>query len=138
MPETDSSGVPNGSPDRTHYRSGLPVIVVVGYERDTVSDWFGESSNGSAIDVAAFLDSNITGRIARIVAMGCLVSIGTTRDRGAVSINLTQDGRYRREYFRRSDDAVDWLDQALRYLEVGTPVDAGQAPARRQKATRGR
>ena len=90
----------------------------------------GDSGNGSAIDATAFLDSPIADRIGSLMGMGLLVALGTTRDRGAVSISVTHDGEYDREYFRRSDDAVEWLD---RIVEAATAL--GLADASRQAPT---
>lgn len=74
--------------------------------------------NGSAVDTTAMLDSPVTDLVARLLAMGLLVAFGTTKDRGAVSISVTHDGEYDREYFRRSDDAVEWLERVVGAAEA--------------------
>jgi hypothetical protein len=71
----------------------------------------GDGHNGSVVDPAAMLDSGIPKLTARLLEMGLLVAFGTTRDRGALSISVTHNGEYDREYFRRSDDAVEWLER---------------------------
>lgn len=99
---------------------------------------FGERTTTGPIDVAAFFDSDIVLRLWDIVSLGCLVSVGTTRDRGAVSITITKDGEYEREYFRRSDEASDWLVHATHALGgLNGSVAPVKAPIA-QKARRGR
>lgn len=101
-------------------------------------DFFASSNGASVVDVPAFFDSGVPDAVARCVAMGLLVSIGTSRDRGAVSITVTNDGRHRREYFRQAEDAADFLRLAAAAVSgrgLGDPE--GQAPTTR-KPTRGR
>lgn len=101
-----------------------------------------DGARGAVVDAKAFFDSAVPERISELVGMGLLVAIGTTRDRGAVSIQLTHDGDWSREYFRRADDAADWLDGAIKTLRgrgIGDPVQEAprtQTPRRgRQKLT---
>jgi len=69
----------------------------------------------------------------RIVGAGALVSIGTTSDGGALGITVTLDGRWRREYFRASEDAASWLLEALAAVESEAPSTASPAPRRRTR-----
>lgn len=103
---------------------------------------FSNGAGPSTIDVSAFFDSDLPVLIAETVAMGVLVSVGTTRDRGALSLTVTADGAFDREYFRTSEDACDYLRRAgasLRSLGYGSPVaDPPTKPLatrRRQKLT---
>ena len=97
---------------------------------------FGGSSNGAVVDVRAFMDSALPERIADIIELGALVSIGRSRDGGAVSLTITHDGAYEREYFRSSEDALDWLKVGLEVLTgLGLTPQVAPPPAR-QKATR--
>lgn len=96
----------------------------------------GDGRNGSVIDATAFLDSGITERVGRILDMGLLLAIGTTRDRGAVSIQVTCDGDWDREYFRRSDEATDWLDAIIKAAEAkGLAVARTDPPSRQTRRT---
>jgi hypothetical protein len=99
--------------------------------------FFGESSSRSAVDVGAFLDSDIPRLIADIVSLGCLVSIGVTRDGGAVSIAVTDDGKRARSYFTDSSDGVDWLKRGLDTLRDGSGDPPSGKPARVQRPPRG-
>lgn len=75
------------------------------------------------------MDSDIPGALAGIVSLGCLVSIGTTRDRGAFSITITHEGDWDREYFRTSTDALEWLEAATRILQGRiTPPNGADRP----------
>jgi hypothetical protein len=99
-------------------------------------DFFSDGNRNAAIDVPAFFDSRVTNGISQLVALGFLISVGTTRDGGAISIGITDDGRRRREYFRTSEDASDWLRMAVDALSgvvIGSP---GPDPTGIQKPTR--
>src|SRR5215203_666339 len=54
--------------------------------------WFEGSGNGGAVDVAELLDGLGSQGIRELVEAGALVSIGTTRDGGALAITVTVDG----------------------------------------------
>lgn len=103
---------------------------------------FSNGTGPSVVDVAAFFDSGVSNGVAELVSMGVLVAIGTTRDRGAVSITVTNDGNFDREYFRDSAEATDYLRGAatsLRAMGIGDTDAARPAvqtpPRRRQKLT---
>lgn len=79
--------------------------------------WFDEDGGGSEVDVEALMDSGVPSLLWRIVSAGALVSVGRTSDGGALSITVTLDGRWKRQYFRDSDDATDWLARAAAGVE---------------------
>lgn len=103
---------------------------------------FGNGNHGCVVDAAAFFDSELPSRIGNLVSMGLLIAIGSTRDRGAISIQATHDGEWTREYFRRPDEAVDWLDGIIKLLNDqgigvnGNPPAVPQTP--RRAASKGR
>lgn len=110
-----------------------------------MSDWF-EDGKGAAhrVDLAAFMDSRVPDYLWACVAGGALVSVGTTSDGGAIGITITCDGRWRREYFRESEDAAAWLSGAVaavqehsQRLEHSTASSAGRGRSRRSGAVRG-
>lgn len=96
--------------------------------------WFDENGNGSAVDIPALMDSGVPETLWRIVAAGALVSIGRTSDGGALGITVTLDGRWRREYFRDSEEAVSWLLEAADAVER----EASSASPGPRKRTRSR
>jgi hypothetical protein len=95
--------------------------------------WFDDAGNGSPVDVLALWDSQIPDGIANIVARGALVSVGTTSDGGALGITVTLDGRWRREYFRESEPAVEWLYEAAQAVELERQT---ASPGPRQRSRR--
>lgn len=94
-----------------------------------MSDWFEDGSASKEVDVKALMDSGVPDLFWRIVEAGALVSVGRTSDGGALGVTVTLDGRWRREYFRDSDEATDWLLGA---------ADAVEAEAERLAASPGR
>lgn len=76
-------------------------------------DWFASGGNGVPVDVLALFDSEIPAVLAELASIGALVSFGTTRDGGALGVTVTVDGRWRRGYFRDSDEALSWLAEAV-------------------------
>lgn len=102
------------------------------------SDFFTDGAGKSIVDVPAFFDSDIYRPVAELVSMGVLVSFGSTRDRGAISVSVTTDGRRRREYFRDSAEATDFLRLAVAAVRgTGSGNPAGDLPPV-QRSTRGR
>lgn len=90
----------------------------------------GDQSAGGVVDIHAFFDSDLPKLIAEHVSLGVLVSIGTTRDRGAVSITVTFDGDWDRSYFRDSTDACDFLRLAADVLRArGLTPEPAPAPS---------
>lgn len=96
--------------------------------------FFDEQGTGAAVDVAALMDSGIPEVLWRIVGAGALVSIGRTSDGGALGITVTLDGRWRREYFRDPEEAVDWLLRAAEAVEAAPPpASSGRRPRSRSR-----
>jgi hypothetical protein len=77
-----------------------------------VSDWFDGGGNGTPVDVPALLDSDITGVLFDCVALGALVSFGTTSDGGALGVTVTVDGRWRRAYVRSTAELEAFVSEA--------------------------
>jgi len=98
---------------------------------------FGESSNGAVVDPGAFLDSEVPQHIGRLLSLGVLVSIGRSRDGGAISLTITNDGKYEREYFRHTDEAIDWLKRAYDLLTGLGLAPLASPQVTHQKPTRG-
>ena len=103
-----------------------------------MSDWFSGGGNGSRVDVRALLDSEAAGALWDMVAMGALVSLGTTSDGGALGVTTTVDGRWRREYLRDPEDLATYVSEALPAVRAAIEApSASSAPRGRQRRTRG-
>lgn len=100
-----------------------------------MSDWFDDGGTGNAVDVAAVMDSQAPDILWAIVESGALVSIGRTSDGGALGVTVTMDGRWRREYFRGSEELVEWLAGAA--SAVAEEAERLAASPSRRKRTRG-
>lgn len=99
-----------------------------------MSDWFEGSGRGSPVDVQALFDSRAAELLWRIAESGALVSVGTTSDGGAVGVTVTLNGRWRREYFRDTEELVTWLEAAC--VAVSTVVPIVDAPSARRPRSR--
>ena len=102
-----------------------------------MSDWFDEGGDGKEVDVSAVFDSKVPELLAELVQLGALVSIGTTSDGGALGVTVTLDGRWRRQYFRESEEAVEWLEVARDGVADSIArASASTAPRKRSRRTR--
>jgi hypothetical protein len=102
-----------------------------------MTDWLDEGGTGSAVDVAALMDSAAAELAWRVVGAGALLSFGRTSDGGALGVTVTIDGRYRREYFRNAEDLVDWLTGAAEFAEAMAEREpAGSGRRKRQRGAR--
>ena len=99
-----------------------------------MADWFEEGGSGSPVDVAKVMDSKAADLVWELIAGGVLVSLGTTSDGGALGITVTLDGRWRRQYFRETEEAVSWLEGAVAHVLPEAKRQA--APSGRQRRTR--
>lgn len=102
-----------------------------------MSDWFDGEGSGKQADVKTLMDSGVPDLLWRMVDAGALVSVGRTSDGGAVSFTVTMDGRWRREYFRDSDDATDWLLTAVAAVEAEAER-LSASPGSRKRSRRAR
>jgi hypothetical protein len=99
--------------------------------------WDG-SAKGSNIDLPAFFDSGLSDGLIGVLSLGVLVSLGVTRDGGAIGLTILSDGKRRREYFRDSESAAEFLRSASEALSAtGLGATANGGPVG-QKPTRGR
>jgi hypothetical protein len=98
-----------------------------------MSDWFADGSHSAVCDVHGIMDSVVPSLLWGLVAAGNLVSIGTTRDRGALSVTITNDGRWRREYFRDSEDLAEWLREATIALVAQQAPNSATDPGRQAR-----
>ena len=97
--------------------------------------WFDEAGSGHEVDAAALLDSKAGEMMWAIVQAGAMVSVGLTSDGGALMVSVTLDGKWRRQYFRETEELELWLTGALSAVESAVrPADA--SPGRRQRSRR--
>jgi hypothetical protein len=100
-------------------------------------DWFDANGNGNAIDAAAIVSGVPMQGVLEMVDAGALVSLGKTSDGGALGVTVTVDGRWRREYFRTSDELELWIAEALPAIhEARGTVRPSAAPRQRPRRTR--
>lgn len=104
-----------------------------------MTDWLDAGGSGSAVDVAALMDSKAAELAWRVVQAGALLSFGRTADGGALGITVTSDGRWRRDYFRSDEELVQWLEGAAEFAEAEEQrLAASPAPRSRTRAPRAR
>jgi hypothetical protein len=85
-----------------------------------VSDWFDGNGAGNAVDAAEVVSGLAAQGVVELVDAGALVSLGKTRDGGALGVTVTVDGRWRREYFRTADELALWIGEALPAVQEAT------------------
>jgi hypothetical protein len=99
-----------------------------------VSDFFDGGGSGSPVDVRAVLDAGCTEVLWDCVALGALVSFGTTSDGGALGVTVTVDGRWRRVYVRSTDELEAFISEA--YPAVKSLLGASTASSAPRKRSR--
>lgn len=102
-----------------------------------MTDWFDSGSSSSPADVGALLDSDkIVAHLVGIIERGALLSLGKTSDGGAMSVTVTLDGRWRREYFRDQGDLEVWVEQAYDAVSSAPPpASRGRGSGQRSRKT---
>jgi hypothetical protein len=101
-----------------------------------VSDWFDATDGGATVRLRDVLDSRADDLVAGCIEAGALVSIGMSRDLGSVGVTVTLDGRWRRGWFRDSDDAVVWLEAAVAAVHGAGSSPASSGEGKRQRPRR--
>jgi len=91
------------------------------------------SRANAAVDVGTVLDASAWEYVVSIVTSGALVSLGRTRDGGAVSVTVTINGEYEREWCRQAEEASDFLREVEKFL-AGEPLVPPSVPKRRRGA----
>lgn len=51
--------------------------------------------------------------LVELVELGALVSVGASRDKGAVKVTVTVAGEWDAEWFRTEEELLDWLREAI-------------------------
>lgn len=107
--------------------------------------WFDSERSNAVVDVVAMMSDGADVNLFRCVQNGALVSIGMTRDGGAVSVTVTLNGQWKREYFHDPDQLTLWSESAAAGVAAAVaaapsvpPAVPTPAPARPQEPRRGR
>jgi len=72
--------------------------------------------NTEFVDVDALLDATTTELVRELVRLGALVSFGTSRDGGALSVHVRSGEIRDRDWFRSDEELHDWLDSAVELI----------------------
>lgn len=100
-----------------------------------MSDFFTSVKSSRQADLPSLLDATFAERVCDLVGSGALVSIGATRDVGAVSFTVTVDGEWRREYFHDQEEFHAYLKMAAEAVNAMAPRPP--APAGRRGRGKG-
>jgi len=79
------------------------------------------------------LTSSVWELVIELCELGALVSFGGSRDGGALAITVTCSGEWDREWFRSEEEALTWMQDAVRVVGELTP-----SPSTGSRRTRGR
>lgn len=79
------------------------------------------------------LDSTFLELLVELVELGALISVGASRDKGAVKVTVTVGGEWDAEWFRTDDELHDWLKEAV--IVVRSLVDS--QPSHESRRRRG-
>ena len=74
-------------------------------------NWNGKGAQ--LVDVGQLLDATTMELVQELVEMGALVSIGTSRDGGALSVHVRAGDVKNREWFRDDETLHDWLKDGV-------------------------
>ena len=103
-----------------------------------MSDFFNAQKAGHAVDLEDSLDATFLEHVRDLVGSGALVSVGTTRDGGALSLTITYDGQWRREYLTATDEVHEYLKlAAVTINELASRAPAPTSTVQRRRSRRG-
>lgn len=79
---------------------------------------------GKGIQVLPFpevLTASVWEYLIELVELGALISLGSSRDQGAVKVTVTVAGEYDFEWCRTEDELTDWLREAVVVVKAMPP-----------------
>lgn len=79
---------------------------------------------GKGVQVLPFpevLSVSVWEYLVQLVELGALVSLGASRDKGAVKVTVTVGGEWDFEWCRSEEELCDWLREAVTAVELHTP-----------------
>lgn len=71
----------------------------------------------SQVDLECLLDATTLELVRDLVGLGALVSIGTSRDGGALSVHVRSGEIREREWFRVDVELHDWLSEGVEAVQ---------------------
>jgi len=71
--------------------------------------------------------------LVELVELGALISVGASRDKGAVKVTVTVAGEYDFDWFRTDEELIDWLKEAVVVVQ-GLPTEPPTDSRRRRGA----
>lgn len=81
--------------------------------------WDGKDK--ARVDVGELLDATTMEWIQELVEMGALVSLGTSRDGGALSVHVKTADVKNREWFRDAEELHEWLKTGVQVVREVLP-----------------
>jgi len=72
------------------------------------------------VDLESLLDSTTLELLRELVRAGALVSFGTSRDGGALSVLVRAGDIRERDWFRSDEELHDWLDDGLTTIRAAS------------------
>jgi hypothetical protein len=69
------------------------------------------------VDLECLLDSTTLELVRELVGLGALVSLGTSRDGGALSVHVRSGEIREREWFRVDVELHDWLGEGVEAVQ---------------------
>jgi len=80
---------------------------------------------------AEVLDATFLELLVELVELGCLISVGSSRDQGAVKVTVTVNGEYDFDWFRSDEELRDWLREAVVVVRSMTPEPSTKSRRRK-------
>lgn len=69
--------------------------------------------------------------LVELVELGALISVGSSRDKGAVKVTVTVGGEWDFEWFRSEEELIDWLREAVVVVRQLDPAPSTESRRRR-------
>ncbi len=83
-----------------------------------------DSSSRGRVNLDSLLDATTSEYLVSLIGLGALVSFGTSKDGGALSVHVRCGDVRNREWFRDAEELHDWLregEQELTRIVAGGP-----------------
>lgn len=78
--------------------------------------WNGDQK--AAANIPVLLNERVLQYLVELVELGALVSFGTSRDQGALSVHVRLGDVKNREWFRTPEELEDWLSEGVKVCEA--------------------